>query len=878
MGRADDLDALRATLADPEVSAVVITAPAGAGKTRLAREITRATALPPLWWQATEGAAQVPLGALAGVLDVSSDEAAATAFQRLAHLVIDAGGVVVVDDAPHLDARSADLLARLVASGKATVLATARAGVAVPSWLEWLWLDERTVHHELGPLGTADIGALVADALPDLGAWAGAEDAVATERVATALERRTGGNALFLRELLGDLRRARAAGRPLDLDADAPPHLLRVLDARLAAAGEGVRAVVEDVAVLGHLPLPVLVARCGVEAVDAAERAGYLEVDAVAVARPAHPLHAEAVLGAMSTVQRRDRTASVADALLAERSTSPTDRLQAVTALVALDRPVAAAHLVDAARGAFAALDHELAVRLAGAAVASGAADDDAFEARVVLGAAHSGAGRPSDAEAALRGALALARTDEQRARAAGRISVHLVAHGRRFDEAAAVLDEVAATIDDPQARSFLAADQAKLASFRGDLDAVAAAAEPDPDDELAVLNGAIVGAYAQAMAGDVAAARATIDRALPLAAAHRSVLPWSGELVRFSGVLVELLDAGPVAAMAAARAGLAAAESGTGAALGTWRYLHGFALAVAGRAAEADHELALADEELDGHDLIGSRPLAVATRAWAAAQLGDVEAARAHLDRCIDDAAADVRVRTQVAVADLWCDAVELDGTTSRTSVRKAIASAEEAAAGGQVLSAVLVLHELTRLGAVDDALEPLRALAADRPASWLLRFTRASARARATGDALGLERLARDECQRWPVAAAELRAAAAALHHRAATAGDPSDAAAAARADLLAHRLVASLGERPPWTLRAVASPLTAREAEVVEAVVGGATSRQVADAAGVSVRTVDNQLAAVYRKLGVAGRRGLAELLEPVADPEAGVSRGR
>jgi DNA-binding CsgD family transcriptional regulator len=843
VGRRSELEHLRAVLADPEISALVLTAPAGAGKTRLAREVTSAAALPPMWWQASPAATGVPFGALASVLDVAEAETAASAFQRLARAAVDAGGVVVVDDAPHLDARSADLLRRLVDAGKATVLATARAGVAVPDWLEWLWLDERTVHHEVAPLDADDVDALLRAVLEG-------PDAPSRTALAAGLLERTAGNALFLRELLGELRRRQAAGEPLDAGADAPPHLLRVLEARLEAAGPDVRGAVEAVAVLGSLPLAVLAARCGPDAVDAAERAGYLVVDddARATVRPAHPLHAEAALGSLGPVRARDLTSSVAHALLGAEQAPPADRLRATVALVELGAEVAVDHLVDAARSAFAALDHELAVRLAEAAVAGG----DPFEARVVLGAAHSGAGRPDEAEHALRAAFEAAADDDQRARAAGRLSVHLVAHGRRIQEAGDLLDEVLASLTDPQARSFLAADQAKLASIRGDLGAAAAIGH-DADDDLAVLNASIVGAYAQAMAGDAAAARATIERGLPLARAHRQVLPWSGELLRFSEVFAALVAEGPSAARRAAQAGLDGALAGTEATVGTWRFLHGFALAVSGSLAAATADLEAAVEELDGHDLIGARPLAIATGAWVRAQAGDVEGARAQIDRCVDDAAIDARVRTQVAVADLWCDAIEgrLAG-----GVAKGVEAARDAAEGGQATSALIVLHELVRLGAPSAAIEPLAQLARTAPESWLLAFVRDRAALAVAGEPDALARAGRRATAPWPVAAAELAALAVAR-------AEPGDVAAA-RSALRAHRLTASLGDLRPWTLRAVASPLTAREAEVVAAVIGGATSREVADAAGVSVRTVDNQLAAVYRKLGVKGRKELAALL--------------
>lgn len=68
--------------------------------------------------------------------------------------------------------------------------------------------------------------------------------------------------------------------------------------------------------------------------------------------------------------------------------------------------------------------------------------------------------------------------------------------------------------------------------------------------------------------------------------------------------------------------------------------------------------------------------------------------------------------------------------------------------------------------------------------------------------------------------------------------------------------------------WTplLEDLAAPgLTTREHEVAHLAATGLTSREIAERLGVSVRTVDNQLHAVYTKLGVRSRRDLAALLK-------------
>lgn len=845
VGRDREVVALRDALGDEGVAAIVLTGDAGSGKTRLAKEITAEAALPPLWWQATAATTGLPHAALSSLVEPEVLADPAALFRRVAGAVADAGGIVVVDDAPHLDARSADLLRRLMDAGKARAIVTARAGVPVPAWLDWLWLDERTLHLDLATLAPDATDELVAEVLPELAADR-------RHRLANQLHERTAGNALFLRELLAAHRRALDEGEPLAGPAATPAPLRRVLEARVLDAGDDERDLLAALGLFGSLTLDAAASRFGEATVERAERRRLVrvELEGRATLHPTHPLLAEAATGTLSVVARRRVVVELAESILADRAAAPGERLAAVAALLDHGAPAAPADLVDAARLAFAELDHDLAARLAQAAIDAG----DPFEAWVVLGAACSGAGRTEEAEAALRSAIEAAADDDQLVRAVGRLSVHLVAHGRRLQEAAELLDGAAARIADPAALAFLDADRAKLASIRGELPTTPAPL-PDGDDE-AALNALIVGAYAQAMAGDVPGTRAAIARAGELVERHREVLPWSGELVRFSGVLATLAEDGPDAARSEATAGLAQAQDATA---GTWRYLHGFAAAVAGRLAEAADALGRAIDELAGHDLIGARPLAVATLAWAQAQGGAVDEARSLLDEALQAGAGDARVEVQAAVADLWCDAVE-GSTAGRAD--KALAAARAAEAGGQLLSAALVLHELARLGGAAEAVAPLRSLAARMPDAWFARFAVARAVAEAAGDADACQRLAREVEAAWPVAAAELWAASSALRS---TAGDE---VGAARGALRALQAAERLGGPTPWRVRGVTHPLTAREQEVVAAAVAGATSRAMADAAGVSVRTIDNQLQSAYRKLGLRGRSELDAWFPPPA----------
>jgi hypothetical protein len=168
IGRAGELERI-AQARTAQLSAVVILAGAGVGKSRLAR-----TALAQAehdgamtaWVQATRSAASVPLGAFAGVIphEVRSDDlfellrGSAAALRNLARR---RPLVVGIDDAQLLDPTSAALVLHLATGGESFVLATVRTGEPCPDAVVSLWKDAGGHRLELAELGEHETAQLV---------------------------------------------------------------------------------------------------------------------------------------------------------------------------------------------------------------------------------------------------------------------------------------------------------------------------------------------------------------------------------------------------------------------------------------------------------------------------------------------------------------------------------------------------------------------------------------------------------------------------------------------------------------------------------------------------------------------------------------------
>lgn len=835
-GRDEELRAVAAAVR-PGGAGIVVAGPAGVGKTRLVREALvladRRAAV--LWAQGSTAARTFPLGAFAGVLDVSSGDAAASVAHALTQLGREPV-VLAVDDAHLLDDHSAIVLQRAALRHVAPVVITVRTGEPAPDPVTALWKDDHLPRIDLAPLDLMGTNGLVARVL------GGPVESDSVRRLWTLTE----GSPLFLRHLLaGEVSSGRlAATSGLWRWDDAPAislELTSLLESQMGALASGVQDVLDLVALAEPVALMTLAALTSPDDLEQAEQRGLIRVDG-AVGRLAHPLYGEVRRATMGTLRARRLRGRVAEALDADPDPIP----RAVLALDS-DLPPDPTLFLRAAERATRLYDLPLAERLSRAAAETG----DPV-ARLVHAAALSWLSRGEEAEEellALAGhappaftAMAhlhrsgnllwtMARPEEARealaaAEAAGGAPLHVDAMALAVAAAASDLDPILrrgpellrTELPDPLAAILVASAVTAAAAVTGRTDLL---------DEAAVVGGL------------------TTDR-VP------DVIPGFG-LVDLH-VLGHRLVGTPARGLDAALRMQAAAADLPGPARLMGLVVAGHATLACGRVREA---LALLREAWAGlatsqHEFRFRCRTLLAT-AWALT--GDTE----HASPLLDDIAAGQHPAYGLLAPDdllarAWGAAAE--GSPTRAT-EHAVSAAHLARDLGAQAYEVLAWQTVAQLGAGDEALPRLTEVAGTG-----LRTQLAHAHARAVAEADGdaLTELADAWEQLGDLVASGDAAAQAAEMYRHAGRGGPAHAAAA-RARATAERS----GARTPALAAAIRPlPLSAREREIAELAARGLSNRAIAARLTVSVRTVEGHLYRAGQKLGVSERTALADIL--------------
>jgi DNA-binding CsgD family transcriptional regulator len=864
VGRREEL--ARLTAAVVARRGAVITGSPGVGKTTLAMtglEVAQERGMSPARTTATRASRRLPFGAFAPFLppdpggDRFSREDHGELLRRYVRAVVDGAGghalLVFVDDAHLLDDGSAILLQQLALTGAATVVATVRSGEPAPDPVVALWKDGPAERIELGVLDDAAVEELLVSVL------GGPVDPASMRQ----LIERSQGNPLFLRELVtGALETGALVEEVVGMwrlrgDLHPTERLVELAAQRLADLTGPERAVLELLTLGEPLELVELDQLAEPAAVETLERKGLItsRIDGRRVRMwLSHPIFGDVLSVGISAVRERAIARSLAEVIETPGGPRRNDTL-----LLASLRLVGGGGspelLLSGAIGARAHHDYSLAERLARAAVEEGGG----FEARLVAAEAAHAQGRRGQAEDELAALAARAVSDAEQARVA------LL----RFDNA------------------YLLQGCADLRLIDDAADAVI---DPFWHDELMARRFFVM--------STTSGPRATVQTAATMLERSGS-RPLTAALVAVSYSMIRLgrlNDA--IELLASAPGGSAIPESNE-----PWDQWALFvarvvALVYAGRLGEAEELLTLAYGRVVGKPaaeargyvagwfavlhLEQGRPMSAFRRAGESytlfrqlgrtvqAGMGCVAGAQAFaLTGQAGRAAETLSARdalglptvpvteTDLLVARAWAAVAAGNLPGARQLLERAADHAEEV---GDLIGATSALHGLARLGQARHVAARLGRLADDVDGD-LVAARVAYTNAVAARNADALNNVSSDfEDLGALLYAAEARAEAAVVLRNA---GRNRDGAAAERH---AARLLARCegAATPPVRLIMARVRLTPGELDTAVQAAAGRSNKQIASDMHLSVRTVESHLQRVYGKLGVSGRRELADAL--------------
>jgi DNA-binding CsgD family transcriptional regulator len=835
---------------------------AGVGKTRLARsaaEVLRAEGWHVEVCLGSPTASRIPFAAMSHLVpSLTSADLRMTLEATSRAIVARANGaslLLVVDDAHDLDDGSMTLVHRLASFGSVGALVTRRLGESGnEEAITSLWKDEVALRFEIPPLDRSSHDELVARAL----------GSVRAASVVDRLWALTAGNALYLKELVSldstNPLEAWLAGTSMDeaLTA-ASTQLPQLIKSKTEALERASRETLELIAFAEPVRVSLVMDLAEPAAIHDLERRSVISVERMGDAdylRTAHPVYGATLRALIPTMHRRSMAALLGAALVDEGMPTRGDALKAARWLMDAHERVPPEVAIRAANEALARGDASLAERLSRL---TANAPIPSVDALIALGTAMSVQNKADDASRAFEQALAAATDDADLVRAAVACSRHHAWTGRDFQRGATVLKEALSTVGDAAKRSELRAELAFFSAASGDAaDTLRIAKEVLHDPEAtppAVLSALIHSTRARTMLGAFDAIEAELDRGEELAVELRTDLPLALDQIANNRVFwmrfVDLTVARRIAHDGYERSlregGPAGLWSGTLSWLGVDM---GDLDAALGLVRRGQHEF----ERFDPfHNVIMLHALTALIHAIR----GETDEARGWLAGAGPLDQMEPRSRVWTQRAQVWVAADDPD-----VAARLALAAGERAEAESILTwGAALLYHDAVRLGRPDLVVESLERLAGVTTAP-LVTAMADHARAASEGDARQLLRISAEFEQRGsPLWAAEALAQAASAGRL----GETERNRLATRA----ARLAATCRGAATPLVRTLTSPLSARETEIAHLAWAGDSSRDIAKALVVSVRTVENHLASVYRKLGFSGRDELEAVFSDPTD---------
>ncbi len=843
VGRNDLLEVGAATLAGN--GSVLFVGEAGVGKTALAARLADSFDPCEVTRIAATSLVGLPLRTLGARPDVDDDASGDRP-------------IVVIDDVQLLDDDDAALLHRLLVERRIRLVATMRTGAAPPASITSLWKDELVDRRDLEPLGRDDVDRLI-DLVLD-----GPIDPFVRRR----LWELTLGSPLMLRELIRSTQRRGSLVRHDGLwrftEAPSSARLDELIGGELDALEPDVRDVVDLVALGEPLGFDLLRHAATDDAIEAAERAGVVEIvwdDARRDVRMSHPMYGDVATRLMGEA----RAARICGRLLELLERTPMRRrddiVRATTWQLRAGGTVVSDDMVLATRRALYDEKQRLAIEIATRAIKG---EPDRTDVALLLAGALASVGEH-------------ARADEQLAansESPSETELALVAMARAVvlfwgvgdgPGAEQVLDRALERLGPGPWRDEVRSERALIASNQGQLARATAIVDPiiarDSGDRVFV-TAAISASCAWSLDGRCLDAIDLATRAFDACASlgRQPALTEPGIFV--VSHVTALAEAGQLAdaeAISRAARDLTVSE-GKLEGQAWFSMLLARNLLISGRFGESVERFVESAASFAGIHSYGPRRWSLAGAVMASAMRGDAAAAHRFADELAaagDHPAKLMEIEVERASAYL----LALDGDTG-AACRALRATIERHLADGALMLIGGLLHDIVRFGG---AVEPDEWALLDRCQGELAPLRAELGAAIATGSAQRLGTCA----ERFAAMGAHLSAVEAALWAAARHRAD-GDERAAVRQQRLAEQWRAQIDPGPILTLDLIEAEtppvLTSREVEVARLAAIGRSNREIADALFVSVRTVENHLQRVYFKLGVTGRRNLADVVLP------------
>ncbi|GED98942.1 helix-turn-helix transcriptional regulator [Gordonia crocea] len=824
---------------DEGVRAVLVSGPAGIGKTRLAEEATTGSRTV----RRVRGSAAistVPLGAYAEYLTGGEADPALRIGQLIAALSSPPGeSLVVVDDVQELDPLSLAVTRALAQSPSVPVVLIWRTGdeEAGPDLADLLRVDGLD-RIELAPLPRPEVDALARTVLgPDV-----------DDEALARLWHRSEGNPLFLTALLADPDAAREVDDP---GRHLPTTLVDLIATRLRPLSAEVLEVLDLVALGDPLPHSVLTGITGAAAVEAAESARLILVTDASAERGAgvhlaHPLYGEVRLATVAESRLRRLRTRLVEALAADSATDGAAAVKRALLASRSDAPDLDAALVDGSVGAIGLAALPLAIDLAsrvGPGPHLAAAQLTAAHAMTVLGDADG-------AETMYARISAADLTAPQ-----WESLLVLMAYTRLWsrNDAAGAARVLSRATDAQAGTAALAAEAMLLTAAGAPREAIGLFARfhaGAPQSEQA----RITVAWAELTALAETGAMSELDdvmRAETVRAETSALIGYWRLTLAFPHLRAQKLAGAPDLAQRAWETVRAQVPPQPGAVTGWLTGFDGIAASARGnlRAAGAALDEALA--EFDAADCGPEMWFGFALeRAEVAAQAGDHEVLTALLERLsAGDHAGYASMRPLWQAVASWSDA--LAGAVS-AAIRQCLDAAESARAAGQSAFEVYCLQTAVRFGAATAA-ERLAALAEALPDLPRARLAAVHAAAVAAADGAALI-ASSEEYERYGLLPEAADAAAqAATAYR----GEQRSGSALTATERM-QSLADQSGANTPAMAAVVADDgLTDRQREIVRLAANGLSNKEIAERLVVSVRTVEGHLYRASQILGAPVR---------------------